>query len=366
MAGLYVHIPFCRSKCLYCDFYSTPCVKTSPVSALVQAVCDEYERRKNELSGDDGFRTVYFGGGTPSFLNTADLEKLCRTLPVCTADEFTIEANPDDITLDKVKIWRELGINRVSLGIQSLDNSQLKRIGRRHSASDALKAIDTIREAGITNISCDLIYALPEQSVESWRQSLNQLLSCDLPHMSVYCLSYEPSTPLYRLMEKGKVMPADDSTIVEMYNILTEAMRLRGYEHYEISSFARPGMRSRHNSSYWHNMPYLGLGPAAHSYDGHGVRRFNRPDLIAYIAGEDVAEYEYIDEDKHYNELVITALRTSDGLDLSDVEERYRDILLKSATPMLDSGQLMLKGNILTIDENSWLVSDAILRDLII
>ncbi|MDE5553804.1 MAG: radical SAM family heme chaperone HemW, partial [Muribaculaceae bacterium] len=312
MAGIYVHIPFCHSKCIYCDFFSTPNLTTS--DALINALIKEYGRRSTEIN--EPIKTIYFGGGTPSIIAPERLARVCKIFPLSNIEEFTIEVNPEDVNQVSVKAWRDIGVNRVSMGIQSFCDDELRSIGRRHSADDARRAIKCLLDGGITNISCDLIYGLPGQGIESWRRSLSELLSYRLPHISAYCLSYEPGTALYARMTAGKITPTDDMILAEMYQYFCEAAADAGYEHYEISNFALPGMRSRHNSSYWNETPYLGLGPGAHSFDG-SVRRFNTNDLKTYIRTADITVIDEETADERFNDKLITALRTADGLDLN-------------------------------------------------
>ncbi len=361
MAGLYIHIPFCHSKCIYCDFYSTP--RIDSLDQLLDALLREYQRRHDEIS--ETFSTVYIGGGTPSIIPTDKLAQLLRSLPVGDAKEFTIEANPEDITSEAVKAWRDMGINRISMGIQSFDDIELKAIGRRHSADDAARAIETIIGHGITNISCDLIYGLPGQDAASWRRSLDRLLAYRLPHLSAYCLSYEPGTALYARMTAGKIRPTDDEALEEMYALLCRRAAEHGYEHYEISNFALPGMRSRHNSSYWTSTPYLGLGPGAHSFDG-SVRRYNPGDLKTYITAADITVIDNENDDDRFNDVIITSLRTSDGLDLGKLTEKRRNYLIKTASPFVTDRSMIKTGQNLRISEPAWFRSDAILRELIV
>lgn len=361
MAGLYVHIPFCHSKCIYCDFYSTP--DLTRLDRLIDALGREYQLRRDEIT--ERFTTVYFGGGTPSIVPVDRLAALCGSLPVSEAEEFTIEANPEDISAEGVKAWRDLGVNRVSMGVQSFDDNELRAIRRRHSADDAKRAIVTLLSCGISNISCDLIYGLPDQDVKSWERSLDTLLGYDLPHISAYCLSYEPGTALYARMTAGKVSPTEDETLEEMYALLCRRAAERGYEHYEISNFSKPGMRSRHNSSYWTSTPYLGLGPGAHSFDG-STRRYNPNDLKNYVETADITVVDDENEDERFNDLIITSLRTADGLDLKSLDDRRRNYIIKAATPFISNGTIITDGRRIRIGEEAWFRSDAILRELIV
>lgn len=361
MAGLYIHIPFCHSKCIYCDFFSTPDKRR--LSETLETIVKEYEQRKHEIA--EPFKTAYLGGGTPSIVPAVELARLCRQLPLSDTIEFTIEANPEDISPELVAAWRDMGINRVSMGIQSFYDTELAAINRRHSADDARRAIDTLLTAGISNISCDLIYGLPGQDAMSWNRSLDELLSYGLPHMSAYCLSYEPGTALHARMISGKTVPASDELIAEMYGILCNSAAAAGYKHYEISNFARPDFRSRHNSSYWDGTPYLGLGPGAHSFDGK-TRRYNPSNLKKYIECCPSAIIDEENDDERYNDMLITALRTAEGLDLSKVDQWRKRRLLDDARKFIEVGILSVDGGVMKISESSWLVADTILRQLII
>lgn len=362
MAGLYIHIPFCHSKCIYCDFYSMP--QTDRMAAFLHALPREYERRKQEIN--EPFKTLYIGGGTPSIVEPAKLAGLCQSFPVSDIEEFTIEVNPEDVTPDRIKAWKEIGVNRISMGIQSFSDVELREIRRRHTADDATKAIEQLLEGGIENISCDLIYGLPGQTIESWKLSLSRLLSFKLPHLSAYCLSYEPGTALYARMTAGKVQPTDDDTLAAMYALLCSETAAAGYEHYEISNFAVPGMRSQHNSSYWTATPYLGLGPGAHSFDGH-TRRYNPGNLKEYLASGSITVIDEETDDESFNDKIITALRTSDGLNLSELKPEQAQYITEAVKPFVASGEILVTDRSrIRISEPAWFHSDTILRELIV
>ncbi len=362
MAGLYIHLPFCRSKCLYCDFFSTPALGS--VNSLPEAIAAEYARRADEIT--EPFKTVYIGGGTPSILPPDTLRRIIESLPVGDAVEFTIEANPDDITPDVVKLWRDMGVNRVSLGVQSFDDRELKAVGRRHDSDGARRAIAAIIDNGIANVSADLIYGLPGQDIASWKSSLLTMLSLGLPHISAYCLTYEPGTVLHSRLEAGKLTATDDRVLEEMYMLLCSLTVAEGYRHYEISNFALPGMHSRHNSAYWTDTPYLGLGPGAHSFDGK-TRRYNLPDLKKYLASDDILCIDNENEDQRFNDVLITALRTAAGLHLTDLPSDRRKYIEKAAAPFLaDRSMTLTPDGALRITEEAWFRSDAILRELIV
>ena len=287
--------------------------------------------------------------------------------------EATLEANPDDLTEEYVKGLRTLPINRVSLGIQSFHDRTLRLVGRRHTAQEAIEAVHRLQQAGITNISIDLIYGLPGETLDDWAYSLDQAIALGVKHISAYHLTYEESTRLWRMQEQGLVAPIDEEQSVRSFELLREKLLSAGYEHYEISNFALPGYHSRHNSSYWQGTKYIGIGPGAHSYDGSN-RRWNLSSLTDYIAtphGEDVPhEVEHLTTDERYDERIITELRTAQGIDLTglkaDFGERYHTHCMSCAAPYIERGQLIhTEDNHLHLTPESILVSDAVMRDLL-
>lgn len=362
MSGIYIHIPYCHSKCAYCDFYSTPVRKDEQM--LADCIIRELKMRRGEI---EGLSTVYIGGGTPSVLHDSTLKKILEEIDVSGCDEATMEVNPEDVNAERVKRWKDMGISRISMGVQSFIDRELKIIGRRHGGAEAIKAIENIREGGIDNFSLDLIYGLPEQTIDSWRQSLKTLFDLAPRHFSAYMLTYEPRTRLTAMLKSGKITAADECTVVEMYTDMIETARKAGYEHYEISNFAKPGFRSKHNSSYWNDTPYLGLGPGAHSFDGK-TRRVNPPNLKQYIetinSGNTAFEIEEETSTDVFNNLVITALRTKEGLDFKRVKRNRRRQFLCDAFTYLTRGELVVTDNHFSIPEEHWLISDSIMRDL--
>ncbi|MCD8387604.1 MAG: radical SAM family heme chaperone HemW [Bacteroidales bacterium] len=336
----------------------------SSESRWAEAIVKEYEMRRGEVPKPN---TIYIGGGTPSILSEESLAKVIEALPVSDLEEFTIEANPEDVTVEKARFWRSLGIDRVSMGVQSLCDAELKIIGRRHTAAEAEQAIKNLREAGFDNISIDLIYGLPGQDLVSWQRSLTRLLDFRPEHFSAYILSYEPKTRLSVMLRRGEVCEATEDEIGEMYDFLCVCARDRGYDHYEISNFCLPGREARHNSSYWRDEPYLGLGPSAHSFDG-SCRRYNPSNLKEYLAkiesGLPAYEIEKETPDNRFNDLLMVTLRTRQGLPLASVPTSRLPQLLRDASPWLASGSLILTSTHLFIPEPHLLISDSIISSL--
>lgn len=320
MAGIYIHIPFCKSRCFYCDFFSTTSLDRR--KDYVDALIREWQKRKTETS--DPIRTIYLGGGTPSLLDICDLQRLLSVLPVSTADEVTLECNPGDITPEKSAAWRAMGINRLSIGVQSFCDPLLRRIGRRHNAEQARLAVRTAQSAGFDNISIDLIYALPmpagtdtATALQVVQNDVEEALQLHIQHISTYCLTFEDDTPLSQMLLRGEVVETDEDTENIMYDWIASRLAQAGFEHYEVSNFALPSRRSQHNSNYWNNTPYIGLGAGAHSYDGHN-RSWNPDDLSLYINGIQtdslVRTTEHLSDIDRYNEMLLLGLRTSDGI----------------------------------------------------
>ena len=377
MAGIYIHVPFCESRCAYCDFYSTTLLRHR--SAYVDTVCRELKLRLPELQGAP-IETIYFGGGTPSTLTIEELSSILTSLRNFHLSSFnfqlaeiTLEANPDDLTEEYVQGLRTLPFNRVSIGIQSFHDRTLRLVGRRHTAQEAIDAVHRCQRMGLTNISIDLMYGLPGETLEDWTYSLEQAIALRVPHISAYHLTYEEGTRLWRMKEQGIVSAIDEEQSIRAFELLREKLLAAGYEHYEISNFALPGYHSRHNSSYWQGIPYIGIGPGAHSYDGTD-RRWNLSSLTDYIAtpeGEDVPhEVEHLTTEERYDERIITELRTARGINLTslltDFGDRYHTHCLRCATPYIHRGQLVhTADNHLRLTPESIFISDAVMRDLL-
>lgn len=314
MSGLYIHIPFCQSRCRYCDFYSTTLLQHRAEYTL--ALIEEIRGRFEEAP-----RTIYLGGGTPSMLSEAQIADILRAVPgMEQAEEITIEANPGDLSIGYLSALRRLGVNRLSIGIQSLQDPLLRAIGRRHTAQQAIRAVEAAQEAGFTNISVDLMYGLPGQTMEQWKDDIRMVLQLGIQHISTYCLSYEQGTVLTQMRDRGEIAEQDEDTLNEMYDYLCQVLHDHGFEHYEVSNFARPGFRSRHNSSYWCGIPYTGVGAGAHSYDGK-TRSWNANDLEQYIhaslAHNLIQQSETLSDEERHEEAIMLGMRTREGIPMA-------------------------------------------------
>lgn len=373
MAGLYLHIPYCRRKCIYCDFYSGG-DRRAKWHELTDACLAELQSRIDEVS--DGFETLYLGGGTPSLYPDGELMRLTSGLRhICgtrwNVSEATIELNPDDVTAERVGMWREAGFNRFSLGVQSFCDEELAAIRRRHDAATALRAMDLLMQTGC-DVSVDLMYALPGQSMRSWQHSLDTVASMKPQHISAYALMYEDGTALTALEKQGKIRRASDEEYLAMYRALTDTLSNAGYEHYEISNFALPGHRSRHNSSYWQGSPYIGLGPAAHSYDGLRTRRANDADIEGYLSsgGIDVPHHtEHLDDAMLLDEYLLTRLRVCDGFAIDDFRSRFGDtatgkLIASVQQEMQHGGMLMTAEGTVRLTRQGVMTSDSIILDI--
>lgn len=330
MAGLYVHIPFCQRRCLYCDFFST--TRLERREAYIQAVLTEIAERKNEAS--EPIRTIYLGGGTPSTLDAADIARIIEAVGTNEAEEITMELNPGDATPETMHALRKANINRLSIGIQSFQDDLLAFIGRRHNAQQAIEAVRMAQEAGFDNISIDLMYALPTQTMRQWQADLQTALSLHVQHISTYGLMYEQGTPLTRQRDEGLLTPIDEDTENAMYDFLCDLLAHEGWTHYEVSNFALPGYEAKHNSAYWDGTPYIGIGAGAHSYIGR-VRSWNPEDLDAYIHGilahNLLRESETLTERDLYNEYIMLGLRTAKGISTTRLKAEYNETILDFA-----------------------------------
>ena len=373
MAGIYIHIPFCKRRCIYCDFFST--TQSDQKSTYVRALCEELRIRKDYLQEED-IETIYLGGGTPSQLSQKELESIFTTIyniyKVKEDAEITLEANPDDLTPEYVSMLCQLPINRISMGIQTFQENTLKLLHRRHTAQQAVEAFHRCRETGFQNISIDLMYGLPGETLETWIHDLKQAIDLHPEHISAYHLIYEEGTVLWKLREECQVKEADEDLSVSLFSTLIDMLTQAGYQHYEISNFCLPGLHSQHNSSYWTGKNYLGCGPSAHSYNGVS-RQWNVASLDKYMtgisSGQPDFELEELDLYTRYNDFVITSIRTCWGMPLSRLQTEYGEELyhycLRMAKPHLEQGLLELQDEVLKLTSKGIFVSDGIMSDLL-
>ncbi len=367
MAGVYLHIPFCKQACHYCNFHFTTSLRYR--EELVRALVAETGMRA-DYAGGEQVATIYFGGGTPSLLSPANLEELLSALrQVFTVDddaEITLEANPDDLDERQLEHWRKLGVNRLSIGVQSFHEEDLKWMNRAHTAVQALQQLQLAKKY-FDNITIDLIYGTPALTDERWKMNVDTALDLGIPHLSCYALTVEPQTPLFKLIQQAKSSDVDPAGQSEQFLLLMKWMQDAGYEHYEISNFALPGWRSRHNSSYWLGEKYIGIGPSAHSFDGSS-RQWNIANNTSYIraidAGELPAEKETLTLVQRVNEYIMTSLRTQEGIDLQKLSPDFMNGLRKAAERYIVNGLVSLQEDRLVLTDEGKLVADGIAAGL--
>ncbi|GAB6009968.1 radical SAM family heme chaperone HemW [Dysgonomonas reticulitermitis] len=372
MAGIYIHVPFCKTRCIYCDFYTR--TDMSSKHDYVSAICREIELRKDYIC-DENVETIYFGGGTPSQLSKSDFDRIFDSIrhnfKVPENAEITMEANPDDLSDRYLQVIKELPFNRLSIGIQSFDDKELLFLKRRHSSQKAKDAVKSTKSAGFDNISIDLMYGLPKQTLDIWNRNLDEALALDIQHISSYHLIYEQGTRLYRLFKLGDVKPVDEDLSVEMFSAMIDRLSSSGFEHYEISNFAKNKLYSKHNSSYWSGKRYLGLGPAAHSFDGQN-RAWNIPSISKYTegirSGKLPLEIEYLDENTRYNDFILTGTRTMWGVDLNELERLFgnqkKEYCLKNVRKYVNQGFVTQSDDKLKLSRKGIFISDGIMSDL--
>lgn len=375
--GIYVHVPFCRRKCVYCDFFSVG-ERLADWPRLAGAIAAELRMRTSEIEKTDDF-TIYFGGGTPSLMPLPLISSLLSEIrqmvlqrnPDARFSEITIEVNPDDVTPELAAGWRMAGFTRVSMGVQSLDDNELKSIGRRHDSLRAREAYSILRRH-FDNISLDLMFGLPGQTLLSLEKTLQGFIEMRPEHISAYSLMYEERTALTRMRDSGKIVETDEESSVEMFGLISRRLKYAGYARYEISNYSLPGMESQHNSAYWRGYPYIGLGPSAHSYDGRNLRSANIADIGGYIAGIEKGERDYMEEslsdDELSEEMIMTRMRNAEGLNLMEFECRFgvpiREKLLRSAERNLRLGNLEIADGFLRLTDQGVMISDDILSDM--
>ncbi|WP_302355745.1 radical SAM family heme chaperone HemW [uncultured Alistipes sp.] len=367
MAGIYLHIPFCKRICAYCDFYKSADLRQ--MDALIEAMHRELDARRGYLGGEV-VETRYFGGGTPSLCPPEEIGALLRhteELFDCSrAEETTLEANPDDLTPRYLAAVRRAGIDRLSIGIQSFDDDCLKLMNRRHTARQAAEAVHNAQKEGFGNITVDLIFGVPGFGGDSLRRSLEKAIGLGVQHISAYHLTIEPDTAFGRRAARGAFAPVEEQVSEEEFLTVHDTLTAAGFEHYEVSNFALPGFRARHNAAYWHGVKYLGIGPAAHSFDGR-ERRWNPASVGRYIAGEE-AECEILSPRDRFNEFVMTRLRTAEGIDLNEAAARFgtesAERIRHEAARWIEAGVAELRGAHLALPPRRMLLSDAVIESL--
>jgi oxygen-independent coproporphyrinogen-3 oxidase len=371
MAGIYLHIPFCRQACHYCNFHFSTSLKLK--NEFVEALLKEIKLQKNYLRAEP-VNTIYFGGGTPSLLTIDELTNILQTLrqqfAVAADAEVTLEANPDDIVEEKLKDWKQAGINRLSIGVQSFFEEDLRWMNRAHSAQQAIDNLQLAKQY-FDNITIDLIYGTPTLPDDKWRHNVQQAIALGISHLSCYALTVEPNTALAHMIDKHKTTDVNTEDQARQFLLLMDWLQAAGYEHYEISNFALPGKRSRHNSSYWQGASYLGLGPSAHSFNGES-RQWNIANNALYIKSlkEDKVpfEIENLTETQRLNEYIMTSLRTMEGLNVQWVVERFgpkaADQLQLASQPFIDSGKMRFYNNHLQLTKEGKLFADGIAAEL--
>jgi len=374
MAGIYIHIPFCRKRCHYCDFFKS--TDFSQKARLLAGLKKELESRASEMASDK-INTIYLGGGTPSVLLIDELKDLINTIhqnyQVSPEAEVTMEANPDDLSQAKLSAIRQIGFNRLSMGIQSFIESDLKLMNRRHGVMQAIQSVKWAKKAGFSNISIDLIYGLPNQNLEEWERNVRIAVELDVQHISAYNLTYHEGTVFYEQLKKGILNELPDELSLQQFELLIRILKEAGFEHYEISNFCKPGLYSQHNSSYWKSRKYLGIGPSAHSYDLQS-RSWNVSSISKYLHGlendEPYSETEILTEQDRYNDYIITGIRTiwgvSEDFVQSEFSSKYFAHFQKSREKYLQSGHLSCTSGKVSLSTEGLFISDQITTDFMV
>lgn len=374
MAGIYLHVPFCRKACHYCDFHFSTTMKGK--SEMLQAMGRELEKRKEYLRGEK-VSTIYFGGGTPSLLTSDEINRLTdeitRWHELSDEVEFTLEANPDDLTKEKIQRLRGTSVNRLSIGIQSFRDADLQWMNRAHTASQSDYAVKLAQDAGFSNITIDLIYSIPGMTNETWKQNLQNAIDLDVDHISAYSLTVEPRTYFGHLEKKGLLKSFPQESSQDQFLLMNRILSENGFEHYEVSNFARPGCRSQHNTSYWEGKTYLGIGPSAHSFDGES-RQWNVANNAIYVrsvqGNEAYFERELLDERSRLNEYIMTGLRTSHGINLDDITQKFGIDLMsinsESIQDLIRNGKMVHENSVLKLTVHGYLLADRIASDFFI
>jgi len=371
MAGIYIHIPFCKKACTYCDFHFSTSLKY--VDEMTDAICKELLLKKDRLKEQVG--SIYFGGGTPSVLPSGHFEQIFNTITkhfsVASDAEITIEANPDDLDAKKIRELRQLPVNRFSIGIQSFFDEDLRWMNRAHNASEAISCIKRSQDAGFENLSIDLIYGYPLLTDSKWLSNINNALEFETPHISAYSMTVEPRTILASAIKRGKDVPMNDEQAASQFITLTEQLNKNGYDHYEISNYSQPGRHAVHNTNYWRGVPYLGIGPSAHGFDG-SLRHQNIANNAQYLSrlgeGQLAEEVEELSSYDQFNEYIMTSLRTMWGTSLEKLERDFGKLFLSDTMrhiqPFLEKGWIRKEAGILLLTEEGKLFADHIASEL--
>ncbi len=380
MSGIYIHIPFCKQACHYCNFHFSTSMKYK--SQMIDAILKEIELQKDYLA-DKNVETIYFGGGTPSLLDERELsllfEKINQNFIIAKGAEITLEANPDDLTMEKLQLLKSTPINRLSIGVQSFAEIDLKSMNRAHNVMEAETCIQNAQSLGFDNLTVDLIYGSPTTSNEQWETNVQKLFDFKIPHLSCYCLTVEPGTALDHFVKKGKAQPVDDEKAAHQFEVLMQMMEANGYDHYEISNFAKPGKYARHNSNYWTGKSYLGVGPSAHSFDGKS-RQWNIANNALYMKAVEFEgaasteikprfEKEILSAEQQYNEYVMTALRTMWGCDLQKIKiwgDTFEKYFLKKSEIFIQNETMRREGDHFILTTKGKLLADNISMEMFV
>ncbi|WP_271783909.1 radical SAM family heme chaperone HemW [Aquimarina algiphila] len=372
MSGIYIHIPFCKQACHYCDFHFSTSMKKK--DEMITALCDEIRLRKSEIDPNENIETIYFGGGTPTVLSIEELTRIIEVIyenySVIQNPEITVEANPDDLTEEKIKLLSSSDVNRLSIGIQSFFQEDLQLMNRAHNANEAKECL-AMASRYFENISIDLIYGIPNMSIDQWKQNIQVAMDFKVPHISCYALTVEPRTALKKLIQNGKIEPVSDDLAQEHFEILVDTLENRGFVHYELSNFGKPGYFSKNNTAYWKGKNYLGIGPSAHSFNGK-QRSWNINNNIKYIKAlqqqQIPREVEDLSKTDRYNEYIMTGLRTIWGVSLQKIEhefgKKYKEYLMQQAQKHIDKHLLFIDDDTLLITKKGKFLSDGIASDL--
>ena len=371
MAGIYIHIPFCKQKCTYCDFHFSTTFEEYR-QKMIESIANELVERKDYLE-NKGISTIYFGGGTPSLLDQNELQIIINAIyqnfDVDEGIEISLEANPDDITDEKLEDWTAVGINRLSIGLQSFKTEDLEWMNRAHTVDEALTCVRKAQEAGISNLTVDLIYGLPNLSLDEWKSHIQQVLDFGVPHISAYCLTVEENTALNNLVNKGKMTVADHDQQSDQFKLLVSLLEENGFDQYEISNFSKAGFESKHNSNYWKGEWYLGVGPSAHSFNGLSRAwnvANNRKYLAAIDKGENHLETEILSSENQFNEYLLTGLRTAYGVDLQKLKKiaPLNNLFTVNCATFINEGWMVSTNNVLILTKEGRLKADYIASEL--